>query len=149
MKSLAVAREPARDIERDVQTRFAGDLHRLTFAAILAPDRRVVAGDLASYPANLPADGQPHIVEAARTFATGVAAERVAAVARVLPDGRILVIGRSRQELARLTRSVGRALALGLGPAVILALAAGAWASCANHGADRHFSTRAGPHHGR
>ena len=47
----------------------------------------------------------------------------------MLADGRILIVGRSRQELSRLTQLVGRALALGLSPAAILALAAGAWAS--------------------
>ena len=128
-ESLAVARAPAGEVEREVGTRFAGDMHRLTFAAVLTPERRVIAGDLESYPAGLPADGVPHVVDARRRVAGAVADERVAAVARALPDGRIVVIGRSRQELSRLTRSVGRALALGLGPAVILALAAGVWAS--------------------
>jgi len=128
-ESVAVSRVPAKDLERDVRTRFAGDLHRLTFAAVLTPGLRVIAGDLAAYPIGLPTDGKPHVVDAGRTISTGVTVERVAAVARVLPDGRILVIGRSRQELARLTRLIGRALALGLGPAVILALAVGTWAS--------------------
>ena len=127
-ESLAIARSPPQDVEREVRTRFAGDLHRLTFAAILTPGRRVLAGDLASYPAGLVADGRPHVVDAERALADGVAVERVAAVARVLADGRIVVIGRSRQELSLLTRLVARALGLGLGPAV-LALAAGVWAS--------------------
>ena len=128
-ESLAVARAPAADVERDVRTRFAGDLHRLTFAAVLTRDRHVIAGDLVSYPPGLPVDGQVHVVDAWRMLAGRSSAERVAAIARSLPDGRILVIGRSRQEIAKLTGLVGRALALGLGPAIALALAAGAWAS--------------------
>ena len=128
-ESQAVARAPARDVEEDVRARFADDMHRLTFAAVLAPDGRVTAGDLVSYPAGLPRDGLPHAVVASRRLAGAAVPERVAAVARTLPDGRTVVIGRSRQELSHLTGLVGRALALGLGPAFALALAAGVWAS--------------------
>ncbi len=128
-ESLAMARARPEDVETDVRTRFPDDMHRLTFAAVLSPGGRVVEGDLASYPAGLPVDGQPHVVDAARRVASGVAVERVAAIARALPDGRIVVIGRSRQELSLLTGLIGRALALGVGPAVVLSLAAGAWAS--------------------
>ncbi len=128
-ESLAVSRAPAASVEGEVRTRFSGDMHRLTFAAVLTPDGGVLAGDLASYPSGLPVDGAPHVVNAERKVAAGLVTERVAAVARALPDRRVVVIGRSRQELSRLTLLVGRALALGLGPAFALALAAGAWAS--------------------
>lgn len=128
-EAAAIAREPSGEVERDVRTRFAGDLHRLTFAAILSPAYQVTAGELAAYPAGLVADGVPQVVDAARTTPTGIVVERVSAVARPLRDGRILLVGRSRRELQHLTRLVGRALSWGLIPAVILALAAGTWAS--------------------
>ena len=128
-EAAAISREPPQDIARDVAARFAGDLHRQTFAALLAPDRTVAVGDLAFYPPHLPADGRLHITDAARLTETGSVIERVSITARLLPDGRTLVVGRSRRELARLTLLVGRALALGLVPALLLALALGLWAS--------------------
>ena len=128
-EAVAIAREPPQDIARDVAARFAGDLHRQTFAALLAQDGSVTVGDLATYPSGLPADGRLHITDAARLTKGGTVIERVSATALKLSDGRILVVGRSRRELARLTLLVGRALALGLAPAILLALAVGLWAS--------------------
>lgn len=128
-EAAAVAREPAADVVGDLRARFADDLHRLTFAAVLSADKRVIEGDLAAYPPGLPADGAAHIVDAGRITANGVRAERVTATARILPDGRLVVVGRSRRDLARLTLVVGRGLAWGLVPALALALAAGIWAS--------------------
>lgn len=125
----AIAREPPQDVVRDVAARFAGDLHRQTFAAVLSAGRLVLAGDLETFPPALPVDGMLHVVDAARHARAGATVERVTAVARTLPDGRILVVGRSRRELARLTLLVTRALVLGIVPALLLALGVGFWAS--------------------
>lgn len=128
-EAAAIAREPPGDIGRDVAARFAGDLHRQTFAAIVEPDGQISVGDLYVLPPDLPIDGLPHHTLATRLVAGQPAGERVTAVARRLADGRVLVVGRSEKELAELRGVVARALELGLIPGVLLALAAGTFAS--------------------
>jgi signal transduction histidine kinase len=125
----AIAREPAQNIAADVDSRFAGDLHRLTFAAVFAADGRVIAGGLAELPAGLQLDGMVHRATVMRAGARGPELESVRVVARRLPDGRVLVLGRSEDELVHLRGLVWRALQLGLIPGVILALVAGTFAS--------------------
>ncbi len=128
-EAAALGREPPQDLVGDLRARFAGDLHRLSFAALWAPDGSRLAGDVARYPADLPQDGRTHVVSVTRDTPGGPVAERVTAAATRLPDGRIAIIGRSRRDLVQLQRLVGRALALGLAPAIALSLAAGVWAS--------------------
>ena len=128
-ETAIVDREPPQDLARDLQARFAGDLHRLSFAALWAQDGRRLAGDVSRYPAGLPPDGRTHVVTMARDTSGGPVEERVTALARRLTDGRTVVVGRSRRDLQELQRLVGRALALGLAPAIALSLAAGIWAS--------------------
>ncbi len=128
-EAAIIAREKPQDLAGDLQARFAGDLHRLTFAAVFTGDRHLLIGGVAAFPADLPIDGRTHVVTAIQNTAAEPAAEQVTATARALPDGRIVLVGRSRRELQHLRLLVGRALALGLIPALGLALAAGTWAS--------------------
>ena len=124
-EAAAMAREPPSQIEADVKVRFAHDLHRKSFAAVLAPNNTVLAGDIGPLPAPPIPDGQARAATILRTEAGGAVPETVRLVALRLADGRILLTGRSADELSQLHRVVWRALALGLVPGVILALAAG------------------------
>ena len=129
-ESQAIQREAPGSVEGDVQTRFARDLHRQSFAAVFDSGLHLQSGDLSAYPAPLPRDGLVHQVRVRRQGADGATSfEEVDAVACVLRDGRILVVGRSVQDLAKLRHVVLRALALGLFPGLILALCAGIFAS--------------------
>ncbi len=110
-----------------VQTHVAADLHRVTFAALFDRQGEPIAGNLQHMPPDLLPDGKPHWVEALAVDDGRTEPERVIAVARRLGDGRLLVIGRNIEELANLRRLVTRALALGVIPAVLLALGVGAW----------------------
>jgi signal transduction histidine kinase len=110
-----------------VQTHVAADLHRVTFAALFDEQGRLIAGNLQQVPDALPADGTPHWVDAVATDAGASHRERVIAVAERLADGRLLVLGRNIEQLTNLKQLVARALALGVIPAVLLALGAGAW----------------------
>jgi signal transduction histidine kinase len=129
-ESLAIQREPPGGVVGDVETRFARDLHRQSFAAIFDRGRQLQSGDLDAFPANLPVDGRVHQVTVRRHGPAGMSeAEDVDAVARALRDGRILVVGRNVQDLVKLQHVVLRALALGLLPGLVLALCAGIFAS--------------------
>ena len=129
-ESQAMQREAPDSVVGDVETRFARDLHRQSFAAVFGPGLLLQSGDLTAYPATLPRDGLVHQVRVRRQGADGTTSiEDVNAVARVLRDGRILVVGRSVEDLAKLRYVVMRALALGLLPGLILALCIGTFAS--------------------
>ena len=119
------AGEPRELIERFVTNRVTSDFHHLTYAALFEADGRYVAGDLGQIPAGLPVDGQVHVTRIAPSGESGLAPETVRAVARRLPDGSVLVVGRTSEELERLREEVARALSLGLLPAILLSLATG------------------------
>ena len=55
--------------------------------------------------------------------------KRIRAIARRMPNGDTLVIGRDVDEAREISHVVGQALALGLLPALCLCLLAGAWLS--------------------
>ncbi len=127
-EARVIAREPAERLVADVEGRFSEDLHRRTFAAIFTPDLGVIAGGLGSFPPGLPVDGAVHRARV-RLTSLGGAEETVRAVAGRLADGRIVVVGRTEADLEALRMVVWRALALGLAPAVLFSLLAGALVS--------------------
>ena len=112
-----------------VGTLVSTDLRRLTFAALFDASGRPVAGNLPSIPAGLPADGRAHGTVAGLPTERGLTVERVRAAARHLPDGRTYVVARGVDELVTLRANVVRALQLGVIPAAVLALIAGAFVS--------------------
>ena len=128
-ESLAIRREAPASVIGDVETRFARDLHRQSFAAVFDAAHHLQSGDLTTYPERLPSDGRVHKVTVRRLGKQGASAEDVNAVASALRDGRILVVGRSVQDLTKLRHVVLRALALGLLPGLVLSLCVGTFAS--------------------
>jgi signal transduction histidine kinase len=128
-ETLAMTRESPTALDGDVNNRFARDLHRQSFAAVFGSDLSPQAGNITTFPPGLPKDGVVRNVVATRQGPRGTLVEDVRAIARQLPDGRILVMGRSETDIAKLRRVVLRALELGLLPALLLALGAGTFAS--------------------
>jgi signal transduction histidine kinase len=128
-ESEAIARENADLIARDVTTRYARDLHRYSFAEIFTPRFVRVSGEVAPYPDGLALDAVPRQVTMLRETGAGVARESVRAVARTLPDGRVLLVATGLEQVAALRELVLHALALGLLPALVSALCIGALAS--------------------
>jgi signal transduction histidine kinase len=125
--AVQAARAPPEQLMWTVGTRLSNDLHRLTFAALFDRGGRPVAGNLSAVPAGLPMDGLAHAATAPLPGPHGVTIAPVRAVARQLPDGRMLVVARSIDELMALRAIVLRALELGVIPAVMLALLVGAF----------------------
>lgn len=123
-----LAAAPRQELAQAVDTRFASDLRRVTFAALFAPDGHPIRGDLARWPDGLVADGLPHSVDVTLLAPPG-RLELVHAVAARRADGDTLVIGRNIDELVMLRKIVARALLLGLIPAATLSLGIGAWLS--------------------
>jgi len=112
------------DLRRAFELRLTHDLRRLDFAALFAPDHKAMFGNIEQLPA-IPLDGKSHYA-ASRAPGTD-RTEPVIFVARVRPDGSILVLGRSLLETYAFRRIVLSALATGLAPMLLLALAIGAF----------------------
>jgi signal transduction histidine kinase len=112
------------ELRRAFELRLTHDLRRLDFAALFASDRKAMFGNIEQLPA-IPLDGKSHY---AASHAPGTdRTEPAIFVARMRPDGTILVLGRSLLETYAFRRIVLKALATGLAPMLLLALAIGAF----------------------
>jgi signal transduction histidine kinase len=105
------------------------DPRRVKLGALFDAAGNRIAGNIETRPGNLLPDKGANDVELVRNDALGGEPEEARAVARRLPDGTIMVIGRSSTEFRELVRVVVRVLALGLAPALCLGLVAGAFLS--------------------
>jgi signal transduction histidine kinase len=101
------------------------DPARVRLVGLFAPDGGRIAGNVESRPLDLKIDGRTR--EAVVDRVDGIGREKQAArlIARSLPDGNVLVVGRNVDEIDEIARVVGRALALGLIPAVLLCISVG------------------------
>jgi signal transduction histidine kinase len=124
-QTATIALAPTEQILWTVNTGIAHDLHRVTFGAVFDPAGTLVAGNLRRLPATLPLDGRAYRLDAAQLDLTHSDEEPVIAVGRRLPDGRVVILGRVVDQLAEMRSVVTRALAMGVIPALLLALAFG------------------------
>src|SRR6202044_2123275 len=112
------------ELRHAFELRLTHDLRRLDFAALFASDRKAMFGNIEQLPA-IPLDGKSHYA-ASRAPGTD-RTEPAIFVARVRPDGTILLLGRSLLETLAFRRIVLGALATGLAPMLLLALGIGAF----------------------
>ena len=106
--------------------RLTHDLRRLDYAALFGKDRKVMFGNIDEMPA-IALDGKSHYVDASRVPGGDNRLEPAIFVARARPDGSIMLLGRSLLETLAFRRIVQSALATGLAPMLLLALAIGAF----------------------
>jgi signal transduction histidine kinase len=130
---LILEAEAAKSVNRSVEelrtafeVRLTHDLRRIDYAALFDSDRKVMFGNIDQLPA-IPVDGKSHFVAAARVPGIDNRLEPAIFVARNRPDGTIMLLGRSLLETLEFRRIVQSALAAGLGPMLLLALAIGAF----------------------
>jgi signal transduction histidine kinase len=107
------------------EVRLTHDLRRLDYAALFSADRKVMFGNIDELPP-IPLDGTSHFI-AASPVPGDNRMEPAIFVARTRPDGTILLLGRSLLETLAFRRIVQSALATGLAPMLLLALAIGAF----------------------
>ncbi len=103
------------------------DPGRAQLIALFGPDGRRIAGNLEHLPPNLGTDNVIQTAVVDRADESGREKQAVRLIARRLPNGDLLVIGRNADEVEEIARVLGGALALGLVPAVLLCLSVG-WA---------------------
>jgi signal transduction histidine kinase len=118
--------------ERQVQAiteHLEQDSRGVQYAALFGADGRKIAGNLERFPPELTMNDSVEVVSVSRMFPGGPQTRAIRAIARRMPDGNALVIGREVDETREISHVVGEALALGLVPALCLCLLAGAWLS--------------------
>jgi len=108
------------------EARLTHDLRRLDYAALFGADHKVMFGNIDELPA-IALDGKSHFVAASPVPGGDNRMEPAIFVARVRPDGTVLLLGRSLLETLAFRRIVQSALATGLAPMLLLALAIGAF----------------------
>ncbi|WP_164988434.1 sensor histidine kinase [Bradyrhizobium betae] len=84
-----------------------------------------IAGNMQRQPANIEIDGTARNVAVDSIDGFGREQQASRLIARTLPDGNVLLVGRDADEIEEIARVVGRALGLGLFPAVFLCIAVG------------------------
>ena len=122
--AIASAGSPALMVQR-LDDHLVADPRRIKLSGLFATDGHRIAGNIERLPRDLAADGTPRTIRLVRVDALGREQQTARAVARGLAGGETLVVGRNVDELAGAGNILKIVLALGLIPALCLALAAG------------------------
>src|SRR6266851_1463769 len=105
------------------------DSRGVQYAGLFGADGHKVAGNLDQLPPGLKINDSVQGVAVVRAVPAGLDTHVIRAIARRMPNGETLVIGREVDETREISHVVAQALALGLLPALCLCLLAGAWLS--------------------
>jgi signal transduction histidine kinase len=118
----AAASDDAR-LRNALSLRLTRDFRRLNFVALYDPAGDLVFGNLDRRP-DIPVDGRTHYLADFRPTDAG-GPEPTLLVARARPNGGVIVLGRSLEEVATLRRILARALSFAILPVAGGALATG------------------------
>jgi signal transduction histidine kinase len=114
------------ELKTAFEVRMTHGLRRLDYAALFSGDHKAMFGNIDELPA-ISLDGKSHFVPASPVPGADSRMEPAIFVARMRSDGTILLLGRSLLETLAFRRIVQGALAAGLAPMLLLALAIGAF----------------------
>jgi signal transduction histidine kinase len=105
------------------------DSRGVQYAGLFGVDGRRITGDLEQLPPEFKIDDTVQSVSVVRLVPAGREVHVIRAIARRMPNGDALLIGRDVDEVREISHVVGQALVLGLLPALCMCLLAGAWLS--------------------
>ena len=120
---IIAADSPERRLAQ-IESRLRNDPRRVRIAALFAADGHRIVGNIENLPPGLVPDVPANAV-VIRVDNGDREREKIRFVARPLPSGEVLVIGRNVDEIAQIADIVRRGLMLGLLPALGLALVIG------------------------
>jgi signal transduction histidine kinase len=109
---------------QEIDDRLRKDPEHIKVAGLFSADGHRIKGNIENLPRGLVPD-VPTDAVVVRLDGGGREFQKVRIATHPLPDGEIIVIGRNIDEIAAIAEIVGRALALGLLPAIVLALVIG------------------------
>jgi signal transduction histidine kinase len=104
------------------------DPRMVQYAGLFAPNGQPLVGNLPNLPPDVKVDG-PAQESVFPLASTSVDKQSVRAVARRLPNGGVVVVGRNIDEAAEIADIVGATLGMGLIPALCLSIGAGIFLS--------------------
>jgi signal transduction histidine kinase len=105
------------------------DSRGVQYAGLFGADGHKIAGNLEQFPPGLRMNDSAQSVSVERMLPAARDTRVIRAIARRMPNGDALLIGREVDEAREISHVVGQALGLGLLPAFCLCLLAGAWVS--------------------
>jgi signal transduction histidine kinase len=130
---LILETEAAKSVNRSVEelrsafeVRLTNDLRRIDYAALFDANHKFMFGNI-DVLLPIPVDGTSHFIAATHVPGSINQLEPAIFVARERPDGTVMLLGRSLLETLAFRRIVQSALAAGLAPMLLLALAIGAY----------------------
>jgi signal transduction histidine kinase len=112
-----------------IEDHLGEDSRNVQFAGLFDPKGHRLAGNIDGLPEQFALDATVQTVAVTRAERKELGDPLIRAIARRLPNGDTLMIGRNVDETGEISHVVGEALALGLLPAFCLCLLAGAWLS--------------------
>ena len=118
-----VVDRPLPQLRREVELRLTRDVRTLDFAALFDADGKFIAGNVATLPPKLPVDGAGHVLPMLTEAHHAV--EPALLVARRRQDGGVLLLGRNLYDVYAFRRIALESVALGVVPALLLALFVG------------------------
>lgn len=121
---ILVALSPGRRVDA-INEGLRYDPGRVRIIGLFGAHGDRIAGNMQSEPANIEIDGTARNVVVDKIDGFGREQQAWRLMARSLPDGNVLLVGRDADEIEEIAWVVGRALALGLIPAVLLCIAVG------------------------
>ncbi len=110
-------------LRRALSLRLTRDFRRVNYVALYDSSGRLVFGNLDHRP-DIPVDGKARVVDDFQA-AAGAEPEPILLVARARPNGEVIVLGRSLEEVATLRRILAHALSFAILPLAASALALG------------------------
>ncbi len=121
----AIANDPPGRARLAVNRHINDDPEEAAVAELFDANGHPLEGNIAALPPQLTLDGTPAELTVTRVDDHGSHALWVHVAALRLPDGDIVVVGRTLEELGDLRQTVAKALMLGVVPAVVLAMCGG------------------------
>src|SRR5579872_4224067 len=119
------ADESLEQVQRELDLRLTRDLRRIEYVGLYDKDGKLLYGNVGEA-FSIPVDGRAHYTESLRLKNNAQGTEPIVVVAKRRTDGGVVLLGRSLYEVYALRRSVLEALAIGVGPTIVLALIIGA-----------------------
>src|ERR1700726_2625199 len=124
-----IAEAPAERRVPAIDQHLKQDPRSVQYAGLFGADGHWIAGNLERMPPELELNDSVQSVSVVKMLPTGPENHIIRAIARRMPNGNVLVMGREVDEANKISHVVGMAVTLGLVPGFFLCLLAGAWLS--------------------